>query len=137
MLRFPMHAGSFQPRLHHQFIGTFHHARANGPARSLIGWVLHLRRARGQVLQLLAHLRIAAPLAQATQMRQHARWPFMLEPMQDPLQPPLGQPVSGVSHRLRDGTHILGGVGKIQHAHRIRALVVDEALEPLGSIGHR
>ena len=41
MLWPPMHAGSFQTRLHHELMTTFHTARADRPALLLIGRILH------------------------------------------------------------------------------------------------
>src|SRR5258708_23880005 len=69
-------------------------------------------------------------------MQQNTLWPLMFEPMQDPLQPGLGQVQACTSHRLSNGTHILCGVGKIQNALRILSVVVDKPLEPICCIPH-
>lgn len=42
LLAIPMHPGSFEASLHHEFVAAFRDARSNRPAISLIVRILHL-----------------------------------------------------------------------------------------------
>ena len=50
----PMHARSFQTCFDHELVGTLDHARADRPARLLIGRILHVYLSFLQVGQFLA-----------------------------------------------------------------------------------
>ena len=70
-------------------------------------------------------------------MAQDAVGSLVFESMQESLSPPRRHRVPGALQQLGNGTHVRGGMRKIQNAHRIRAMVVDKPDEPLGAIGHR
>ena len=73
---------------------------------------------------------------QPPEVPQHALGSLMFEPMQHAFQPTSWQPASLGLHGLPDLVDVFGSMRKIQDAHGIRAVVVDESLQPLGAILH-
>src|SRR6266566_3435016 len=59
VLGFPMHAWSFEPRLHNKLVTTLHTARANWPASGTVGWIVHQLVPLLQVGQLFLDLWVA------------------------------------------------------------------------------
>ncbi len=73
---------------------------------------------------------------QPAQVCEHALWSLMLEPVQHALQPGGGQSASCCLHGLPNLIDVFGGMGKIQDAHGIGTLVVDQSRPPLRPILH-
>ncbi len=67
-------------------------------------------------------------------MAQHARWPLVLEPVQDAIHPLGRQMPSTVAHLVCDLTEVARCMGKVEHAQRIVPMTLDKVLDPLGSI---
>ena len=77
-----MHARPFQTGLHDHFIGTFDHARANGPPLPLIGGILHQRYALAKIVHLLLDgLKLSESSRQAITPAQEETWTTMFEDM--------------------------------------------------------
>jgi hypothetical protein len=136
----PVHAGTLEPRLDHQLAGAFHGPAANGPPSGLEGGILELGHPLVQIGQRLADLRRRLGLRRGdrldllAQLGQQRQRPVVLEAVEL-----RGQPARVVG---RDGLpnqgDALGGVGKVEDAHRLRAAVqVEKALNPLGPIADR
>lgn len=80
-----MHAGTFEAPLHHEFVGAFHHPRANGPALLAIARILHERFAFVQVGAVFAHrFQFGILRRQMVQEPQEGSRAAMLEDMQTP-----------------------------------------------------
>ncbi len=73
---------------------------------------------------------------QPGQVWEHALWSLALEPVQCSLKPGGGQSPSCCPHGLPDLIDVFGSMGKIQDAHGIRTVVVDQPSPPLRSILH-
>ena len=69
-------------------------------------------------------------------MREHAGGSLVFEPMEQACQPRRGQSAPCCLHGLPDLIDVFGGMGKVQDAHGIRTMVVDQPLQPLRSILH-
>src|SRR5579884_3036581 len=122
---FPMHAGAFETGLHHELVATLHTSRANGPAFSLVAWIIHERLSLLQVVHLLLHLRIAAD--QAAEMVQHAGRSLMFEPVQEAIFPLSRQMAAPLAHLDGNLTDVAGGMGKVENAQRIVAMALHKA----------
>ena len=117
--------------------GTFDTARTNGPACCLIGRVLHVRFTFLQMAQFLLGFWAGTVSAHPCQVREHPGWSLVFEPMEDCCQPVGGQSAACGSDGLADLTDKAFRMRKIQNAHRIGTMVVDQPRPPLRSILHR
>jgi hypothetical protein len=131
------HACAFEACFHDQQVSTFHAAGANQPTGCLIARVLHVRLALLQVGQFLLHQGAGKASSQPGQMLEHPGWALVFEPVQHALQPASGQPPSCGLPGLPDLSDIGGGKRKVEDTHRIRTVIVDQALQPLRAILHR
>ena len=127
----PAHASPFEPRLHHDFVPALDDAGANGPPSGSIGGILHERFPLLQVMQMLL---TCFQRGQGTESLQHACWPLMGEIVAVLLHPLGRQRMPVLFIGFGDHPKALSGVGKIEDAHRIRSMEIDEPLEPFGSI---
>ena len=57
MLPRPMHTCTFQARLHHQLVATFHRPTTDGPVLGLKVWILHLRLALLEIIEVPCQIR--------------------------------------------------------------------------------
>jgi hypothetical protein len=68
---------------------------------------------------------------------QHCSWPFVLEALELLLQPARALRRPFAPDCRPDLPHILRRVRKVQNPHRIRTMIIDEPLHPLGPIRDR
>src|SRR5579885_2122361 len=124
----PMHACPFEASLHHQFVGTFHHPRANGPALSPKARIIQQGEAFAEVVEVGLHRLLGRNgLGQAVTPAQQDAGASMLEEMQASFDDGLGEPDACLQERLHQQSHMLSGMGKIQNAYRVLPMQVNEA----------
>jgi hypothetical protein len=132
-----MHTGSDEPRCYDEVVAAFHAATPNRPTLGLIEGVLHMRFPLLQVGQMLYQLwNLRVGLGQGTQLREHSAWPVVLQMVELAGEPPLGHGIIRPAYGCPHLCHIPCCVRKVQYSCRIAPVVVNEALLPLGSIGH-
>ncbi len=100
------------------------------------GWVLHVRLTLLQIGQFLLDGGTGIASGQPGQVVEHPLGSLVFEPVQYSLQPGGGQSPSCCLHGLPDLIDVFGAMGKIQDAHGIRTVVVDQPRPPLRSILH-
>src|SRR5260370_878376 len=89
-----------------------------------------------QVGQFLLDGWIGIASGQPAQMLEHSLRPLVFEPVQHSVQPGGGQSPSCCLRRLPDLIDVFSGMAKIQDAHGLRTVVVDQPSQPLRSILH-
>jgi hypothetical protein len=133
-----MHPCSFETSFDHQFVGTFHHARTNGPSLLLKKGILHQRFSFPEVAQMLTDPILFADLLwQTVGHAQQKRRTAMFEDMQTPFEHLRGKVKSGSFYAFEQLGQMLGRMGKIQNAQRIWSMHVKKGLQPVRPICHR
>ena len=131
------HASPFEACFDDSLVGTFDAPRANRPACYLIGRVLHVRFALLQIGQFLLSGFAGVASDHPCQVLQHPLGSLVFEPMQHAVEPPGRQSASCSLHGLTDVADRASRMRKIENAHRIGTMVVDQARPPLRAILHR
>src|SRR6266567_2202978 len=98
---------------HDHLIGTFHAARANGPACGLIGRVVHVHLTLVQISQFLLDSGTGIARGQPGQVLEHALGSLMFESVEHSLKPRGWQSASGGLHGLADPTCVFSSMGKV------------------------
>ena len=143
MLARPVHAGPLQPPLHDELVGALDAATAERIAPGVTPGMGEHFPALRQIAQALLHRRprlgLLPSLGRHGQLPQGGQYRIRT-PMVQCLalvgKPSCAGQRALAIDRLPSLGHIAQGMGKIQDAHRIRPMEVDEALDPLRPIAH-
>jgi len=130
------HASTFGPCFDDHLVGAFDAPGANRPACLLIGRVLHVRFTLLQIAQSLLHGWTGTASYQPGQMFEHPVGSLVFEPVKHDLQTLGGQSASCCTYGLPNLIDVFGCARKIEKAHCICTMIVDQSLQPLRSILH-
>ena len=120
------------------FLGLSKSGFADGPALVTEAGIVHLRLACLEVGEVgTKGLIVGVQLLQGAQFSQQRAWSLGQQAV-DPLPAPgHGLGVVLTPQRLRHYGNVLGGMGKIEDAHRFGAVVIGQLLQPVGAVHDR
>ncbi len=133
----PMHARAFEPRLDHQFVGTFHDPAPNRPAGRLEGWIGHLLDALHQIGQVfIAGNRIRMDGRHRRDIGQDRGHTLVFEVVLHGGKPGAGGRRRARTFGLSEHRQPLRGVGEIENSHGGGAVKIKPALNPRCAVRH-